>query len=449
MAKGNPFLSTLQGRIGDVTFRQRKGVQVSAKLQPNVTNPRSMGQMSQRTQLSNLVAFYRTSRALLARAFEDKKTSQSDYNKFVQLNLNGETKIFLTKQQARKNFSIVAPYQVSKGSLNEIEVTALSWDGTMTNPAVNTSLNLGTFQIANNTTIAELTEAIIANNNGWQEGDQLTVAYWTQNAALSSTVQEYSSMKVFDLILSLSAKGTKVNEYLPTIASVANTSVTPNLYTIGFKQYKATETANPAAGFAIFQSRKTDNLLKVSTQKVLMLSETWTDYSSAAANVKANASYAATEDAILVPESPISSNIVVPLEIKSLTVGTGTGNSYVSTGIPNEYSKAWSNVHATSPGTPNVTMAIEFNQPINSENDLIGLNFVGKIWEDSSNYDPFSDAITANTFGSGAGVGITPIFTVGDSTVYFQQGTAYNTASLITIDSVSIAEEYTYTVPTE
>lgn len=449
MAKGNPFLSTLQGRIGDVTFRQRKGVQVSAKLQPNVTNPRSMGQMSQRTQLSNLVAFYRASRALLARAFEDKKTSQSDYNKFVQLNLNGETKIFLTKQQARKNFSIVAPYQVSKGSLNEIEVTALSWDGTMTNPAVNTSLNLGTFQIANNTTIAELTEAIIANNNGWQEGDQLTVAYWTQNAALSSTVQEYSSMKVFDLILSLSAKGTKVNEYLPTIASVANTSVTPNLYTIGFKQYKATETANPAAGFAIFQSRKTDNLLKVSTQKVVMLSETWTDYSSAAANVKANASYAATEDAILVPESPISSNIVVPLEIKSLTVGTGTGNSYVSTGIPNEYSRAWSNVHATSPGTPNVTMAIEFSQPINSVNDLIGLSFVGKDWEDSSNYDTFTDAITADTFGSSAGVGITPIFNVGDSTVYFQQGTGYNTASLITIDSVSIAEGYTYTVPTE
>lgn len=55
--KGNIFLGTAQGRMGDVVARIRHGKQIISKYQPNVSNPKSFKQMQQRELFANATAF--------------------------------------------------------------------------------------------------------------------------------------------------------------------------------------------------------------------------------------------------------------------------------------------------------------------------------------------------------------------------------------------------------
>lgn len=55
--KGNIFLGTARGRMGDVVAKIRHGKQIISKYQPNVLNPKSFKQMAQRELFANATAF--------------------------------------------------------------------------------------------------------------------------------------------------------------------------------------------------------------------------------------------------------------------------------------------------------------------------------------------------------------------------------------------------------
>ena len=55
--KGNIFLGTAQGRMGDVVAKIRHGKQIISKYQPQVLNPKSFKQMQQRELFANATAF--------------------------------------------------------------------------------------------------------------------------------------------------------------------------------------------------------------------------------------------------------------------------------------------------------------------------------------------------------------------------------------------------------
>lgn len=55
--KGNIFLGTARGRMGDVVAKIRHGKQIISKYQPNVLNPKSFKQMQQRELFANATAF--------------------------------------------------------------------------------------------------------------------------------------------------------------------------------------------------------------------------------------------------------------------------------------------------------------------------------------------------------------------------------------------------------
>ena len=55
--KGNIFLGTAQGRMGDVVAKIRHGKQIISKYQPLVLNPKSFKQMQQRELFANATAF--------------------------------------------------------------------------------------------------------------------------------------------------------------------------------------------------------------------------------------------------------------------------------------------------------------------------------------------------------------------------------------------------------
>ena len=89
MSKGSSYWGTATGKIGNTVVRVRKGVRVESAYQPNVSNPRSGGQVVQRGKFSDAVGFYKRAMAnFFKMAFEDKKANETDFNAFMRHNVS-------------------------------------------------------------------------------------------------------------------------------------------------------------------------------------------------------------------------------------------------------------------------------------------------------------------------------------------------------------------------
>lgn len=89
MSKGSSYWGTATGKIGNTVVRVRKGVRVESAYQPNVSNPRSSGQVVQRGKFSDAVGFYKRAMAnFFKMAFEDKRSNETDFNAFMRHNVS-------------------------------------------------------------------------------------------------------------------------------------------------------------------------------------------------------------------------------------------------------------------------------------------------------------------------------------------------------------------------
>lgn len=169
--KGNNQLS---GRIGDRIYRQtRYGTVVCLVPQKPATPMRSEKQMRNRTQIVNLYNNCRLYNDAIDTLFEDKAPSHTNYNVFVQLN-HGRCPVYLTKQEVAARACVVAPYQFSRGLLRPIGYE-LNTEGIL-----RSNLSLGKLEVGKDTTVADLSEALIHHNAGWQEGDLLVFLHVEQ-----------------------------------------------------------------------------------------------------------------------------------------------------------------------------------------------------------------------------------------------------------------------------
>ena len=173
MAKVHGIATQLSGKVGQITYRQTKNgtVAYESPMKPG-TPHRSEKQMEQRTQLANLGAVYSQFSPTLKHAFEGIN-GMSDYNAFVQANM-GVCRVYITKQMRLNGGSVLAPYQITRGTLPSIA------SGTNGNNVLLTNISLGDLTLTGATTVAEFSQAIIANNAEWNEGDQLTFFYGKQ-----------------------------------------------------------------------------------------------------------------------------------------------------------------------------------------------------------------------------------------------------------------------------
>ena len=76
--------------------------------------------------------------------------------------------MYITKAMRLNGGCVLAPYQITRGSLPSITMS-VNGSGVLVS-----GLSIGSLQIGAQTTVAELSQAIIGNNVGWQVGDQLT-----------------------------------------------------------------------------------------------------------------------------------------------------------------------------------------------------------------------------------------------------------------------------------
>lgn len=320
-------IRNLIGRVGGNVYYMNKGQNIARELAPAISNPQTAAQQKQRMRWANLVAFYRANLPWMKRgAFESKEQTWSDYNAFVSAN-SKVSPVYLTKKQAEQGGAVVAPYNVTKGSLPSVAVVSDE-----TNEQFVSDLYVGDLVIAGTTTAAELSAALRANNNNLQEGDQVSFILNFQGTTTDGV--PYITARYYEFIIDSSDNRSLADLGLEGVI-VADTW--------NEKQCLCLVNEGNVAGGTIIISRTTSGNIKVSTQSLVLNAAAISylaDYTSDAALQRAARSYGENDPNFLAAGySGKASNVAVPVTqgILSVVVGnrTFTGALNISTNDTN------------------------------------------------------------------------------------------------------------------
>lgn len=287
----------LRGRVGNTTYYSEGG-RLIARVSQNSSNygegaARSERQQFQRGKWGNLVNFYKVSKAWMKKAYENRKANQSDYNRFMQLNTaNG--RVYLTKSMYAQGGCVVDAFRISEGSLRSVSVFPVG-------NVFRTDLQLGDLTIGDATTIADFTQALIANNNHLHNNMQISFI---------SYQQEVNQFGVPQLIctayeVTLDTESTElVRSYLPVFCSN------------GVDGYLGTNDNISIGAFAYVLSESVSGKTLVSTQELILNNSTLiAEYTSAEAIERSIKSYGVDTDVFLASGSNPTQATPQPLYI--------------------------------------------------------------------------------------------------------------------------------------
>lgn len=264
----------LRGSAGNWTFSRLNGQTVAKeKIERKETPTRTMAQMLRRMRWANIVAIWQSFNGDDKPSFQDKDQKHSDFNLFMSANLP-QTGVFLEKDAVAMGGAVVAPYQVTRGSLRSI---GYSIDGT-SNIAV-TDLNMGGITIGASTTVGTFSEAIIENNKSqqWRNGDQLSIFVLRQEVDATTNTPRVVT-DTFEITLDTDNDSDLLGDILD-----ANTlSVSDGKLALG-------NAVN--GGVAFIHSRKTVSGTIVSTQFIAVSNTILAQYQTQGAFDKAALSY--------------------------------------------------------------------------------------------------------------------------------------------------------------
>ena len=165
----------MSGKVGNLTYAQTKhGTVVYPSRRKAKIPRRSEKQMLVRLQWANLGAVYKQYNKTLKKAYEDVVGSNlSVFNAFIQANMS-ITQVYVPKQVRLNGGSVLAPYQISRGSLESIYYAKNAGN------VLVTDLMLGNLAIDAQTSVAQFSAALLNYNAGWEKDDQLTFFYGRQ-----------------------------------------------------------------------------------------------------------------------------------------------------------------------------------------------------------------------------------------------------------------------------
>ena len=237
----------ISGKVGQLLYRQTRTGTVISELPVKPAIPRrSARQMDRRTQWGNLAAIYKQFDSMLRRGYENLPPQMSVFNAFIQANID-VVKVYITKTIRLNGGAILAPYQITRGSLPSISMAKNA-----SNILVS-GIRLGSLAIDANTTIGQFSQAVIDNNDNFDEGDQLTFFHGIQSID-TVTRTPRATIRGYKVVLS-TAEDTKLWDIVDRIGF----SVTDNCLAT------SQQITNGAAVWV--HSRETaDGALKVSTQ---------------------------------------------------------------------------------------------------------------------------------------------------------------------------------------
>lgn len=271
MAKGNPLMSQMRGKVGDLVFTRLAGEQITRSRNRNPKNPQTIKQMAQRAALATCVEFFTRGRKNLFKfAFENKRPGESDYNAFVRANIG------IMPVQSHKslveNRSVFGPVILSQGSLSQPDFAFdddHSAGAIICNPLP---------ADANTLTVGQLSKAI-AEHNGLQDGDIITIVAIVafddrviasleeavELGALQSQADPQSwIIRQFTLDFNSTALASSIDFFDSGDFSVKSESI--GLHGDAFPNLTTDE--EWSAGLAVIASRNTPSGVKVSTSTI-------------------------------------------------------------------------------------------------------------------------------------------------------------------------------------
>ena len=283
----NSANTIMRGRVGETSYYFSGGQQIARQAKNNsnygTTARRSDAQQLRRVKWSNLVNFYKISSNWMPKAFESKKRNQTDYNKFMQLNVNSSAVSF-TKDEAAAGACIAEPFIVSQGSLPSIEMS-LTLNGYVSN------IELGDLTISASTTVGDFSTAAIDNNVFLRAGMQLSFAYYVQSVDPLGIPR--LSCRLYEVTLDKSSTEI-LRDHLPEVASM----VQSGRLTVSSSVQKG--------GFTYIISELSGGSLKVSTQQLVNNPTIqYMEYTSDEQAEKAVLSYGLDTEVILNPNASI------------------------------------------------------------------------------------------------------------------------------------------------
>lgn len=305
----NFWLKGQSQKLAGAVIYQAMGQTRARSLASEVRNPRTVSQMNQRVKWANLVNLYRANQSWMKYSFETKKPSQTDYNKFMSLNVT-DSNIFLPKNVAAAGGCVVQAYLITQGSLPSIETvyssSAQRWG---------TNLYLGDHFLFNAISVKQFSKALIDNNPAVREGDQLSFIRMTQMTNADNGAP-YVIVRKYEVVLSLT-NNAGIFDYLPQ-EYIDSDEASPN-------SALCINNSGQAGGFVLILSRTTGGKTYVSSQRIVVANNSALigAYSSAAALSAAIASYGESDEPFLTSTSAnLADAAIVPLSITRVDVGS-------------------------------------------------------------------------------------------------------------------------------
>lgn len=317
----NSANTVMRGRVGQTTYYFSNGQQIARQAKNNSnygeTARRSDAQQLRRVMWANLVNFYKVSAGWMPKAFETKKRNQTDYNKFMQLNI-GSARMAFTKDEAAAGACIADGFIISQGSLPSIQLS-------MTLSGYVTDLALGSLAIDGTTTVGDFSQALINNNVTMREGMQLSFASYVQS--VDSLGIPRVTCRLYEV--TLNANSTEIlRNYLPEVASTV------------ISGYLGVPTSVQKGAFAYIASELVGGALKVSTQQLVTNPTAQYIYYSQQQQIdKAIASYGLDQEVILNPNYSIEQG-PAPAEVY-ISAATYNDGGETKTVLPGEYFGTW------------------------------------------------------------------------------------------------------------
>lgn len=278
------WLKGAKKRLGGTVIYQAMGQTRQRELAAEVSNPRTESQMGQRVKWANLVNLYRANRSWMKYAYETKKSNQSEYNKFMSLNV-ADSRIYLTKPIANAGGCVVDAYMVTQGSLPSIEFVPTN------NGYFRSNIEIGNLTNLNTVSVKEFSDRVVELNPAIRYGDQLSFIRMTQMTNATTGVP-YVVVREYEVIIDTNNL-LPLSDYLP-LDYITTWGSDSHFLAVG------TATGR-SGGFAMILSRTISGKTYVSSQRVIPVAmEAYIEaFSSSAALQAAIDSYGVSEDAFL------------------------------------------------------------------------------------------------------------------------------------------------------
>lgn len=288
-------------------------------------------------------------------AFSTRAQRWSDYNAFVSANF-ASNRVALTKSEADSGTCIVAPYRITEGNLSQITVNRVA-DGQYA-----TNLYVGEVN-PTTATVAEVTTALLANNNGMYEGMQLSliVNYQQQVGGVYRAIVRY-----YEVILSL----TDTRQFA---AMMSDTHIAAVNNSIGFTAGEN----DPVMGFAFILSVDEGGKTRTSTQELILTDESiYNAYTT---------------------ESALSAAI--------LSYGGGQVNAFLSAGYQGSSSQGTVLIPQSILSVNGITAGTYFGTVDNAGDTILVVRFNENVTGTATSSIKVLDSNTSYTFSEGEGSG--------------------------------------------